>query len=96
MSEKERAERLDKFSLIEVIPATRDFITLDEERCTGCKACVIICPMDLWELREGKAVLASDYRDKCTECGSCFIACEEDAIDFTYPPAGTGIVYKHA
>jgi len=96
MSEKVRGERLDRFSLVEVIPAARDFIALDEERCTGCKACVIICPMDLWELREGKAVLAPDYRDKCVECGSCFIACEEDAIDFTYPPAGTGIVYKNA
>jgi len=41
------------------------------------------------------AVLAQDYREKCTECGSCFIACEEDAIDFTYPPAGTGANRSH-
>ena len=87
---------VDRFALTEVIPATRDFVFLDKERCTGCGNCVAVCPMDLWKLREGRAVLTRDYKKKCTECGSCFIACEVGAIDFTYPPAGTGIVYKYA
>ena len=94
MSAGKKGGEVDKFALSEVIPATRDFIRLDEERCTGCGNCAVVCPMDLWELRDEKAVLSGDYKGKCTECGSCFIACEEDAIDFTYPPGGTGVVFK--
>ena len=89
-------EKIDIRNNVKRTEVTGDHIKYNAKACTGCGNCEKICPMDLWELREGKAVLASDYRDKCTECGSCFIACEEDAIDFTYPPAGTGIVYKHA
>jgi len=88
--------RIDRFALVDIRPATRDFIIVDPQKCTGCGACVAICPMDLWKLREGQARLAEGYRDRCMECGSCFIACEYGALDFTYPPAGEGIVYRFA
>jgi ferredoxin-like protein FixX len=96
VSAKKKGGEVDRFQLTEVIPATRDFIALDAERCTGCGDCVVVCPMELWRLREGKAALARDYRKKCTECGSCYIACEAGAIDFAYPPGGTGVVYKYS
>ncbi len=88
--------RIDRFSLVDITPATRDFIRVDPQKCTGCGACVVICPMDLWKMREGRACLAEDYRSKCMECGSCFIACEYAALDFSYPPAGEGISYRYA
>ena len=91
-----KQEKLDKFALSEIVPAPKDFIFFDAEKCTGCSGCVIICPMDLWKLREGRAALAKDYREKCMECGSCFIACESGAIDFAYPPGGSGVVYRFA
>ncbi len=94
--EKKGAEKLDKFALSEIIPAPSDFIFFDAEKCTGCSGCVVVCPMDLWKMREGRARLEADYREKCMECGSCFIACESGAIDFTYPPGGSGVVYKFA
>ncbi|NPV58379.1 MAG: 4Fe-4S binding protein [Actinobacteria bacterium] len=94
--EERRPERLNRFALSEIIPAPKDFIFFDADKCTGCSGCVVICPMDLWKLREGRARLAEDYREKCMECGSCYIACESGAIDFTYPPGGSGVVYKFA
>jgi len=86
----------DRFALTEVIPSPRDFIFLEGERCTGCGNCVAICPMDLWRMRAGRAELAGDYRDRCLECGSCHVACEAGAVDFTYPPGGTGVAYRYA
>ncbi len=87
---------VDRFALVEVIPSGRDFVFLDAERCTGCGNCVAICPMDLWRMRGGRAELAEGYREVCVECGSCFIACEAGAVDFTYPPGGTGVAYRYA
>ncbi len=89
-------EGLDRFSLVDIVPASRDFIRVDGAKCAGCGACVVICPMDLWRMREGQAQLVEDYRNRCMECGSCFIACEHGAVDFSYPPAGEGIIYKFA
>lgn len=85
-----------KEDLIEVTPATRDFISLNRDRCDGCGNCVVVCPMDLWKLRGSKASLAGGYKGKCMECGTCCIACETGAVDFEYPPAGTGITYRYA
>jgi ferredoxin-like protein FixX len=50
--------------------------------------------MNLWKVSDGKARLASDYKKFCTECASCFTVCDYDAIDFTFPPPGYGIVYE--
>ncbi len=93
---KDRGGELDRFALSEIVPSPRDFIFFDAEKCTGCTGCVVICPMDLWKMREGRARLEPDYREKCMECGSCFIACESGAIDFTYHPGRSGVVYRFA
>jgi ferredoxin-like protein FixX len=50
--------------------------------------------MNLWKVRNGKAALDKDYKKFCTECASCFTVCDFDAIEFTFPPAGYGVVYE--
>lgn len=85
---------LKKRKLVTVIESPVDFIWVDHEKCVGCGNCVIVCGMDLWKIRDGKAVLASDYRKHCTECASCYTACDYEAIEFSFPPAGYGIVYQ--
>ena len=85
---------VDKRGLVTVIESPVDFISVDREKCVGCKNCVIICGMDLWRMQEGKAVLEPDYKKFCTECASCHTVCDFDAIEFTFPPGGHGIVYQ--
>jgi len=86
--------RINKKVLVKVIESPVDFILVDHEKCTGCGSCVIICGMDLWKIREGKAMLRRDYKKFCTECASCYTVCDYDAIEFTFPPGGYGVVYE--
>ena len=85
---------VEKRELVNVIESPVDFIKLDQDKCMGCKNCVTICGMNLWKIRKGKAVLEKGYKKYCTECASCYTVCDFDAIDFTFPPAGYGIVYE--
>jgi ferredoxin-like protein FixX len=50
--------------------------------------------MNLWKVSDSKARLAADYKKFCTECASCFTVCDCDAIEFTFPPPGYGVVYE--
>ena len=86
--------RINKQDLVKVIESPVDFISVDREKCTGCMNCAIICGMDLWKIRDGKAMLRRDYKKFCTECASCYTVCDYDAIEFTFPPGGYGVVYK--
>jgi len=61
---------------VKVIESPVDFISIDQEKCVGCKNCAIICGMNLWKVSDGKARLASDYKKFCTECASCFTVCD--------------------
>ncbi|WP_287152919.1 4Fe-4S dicluster domain-containing protein [Candidatus Solincola tengchongensis] len=85
---------IDRNALVKVRPSESHFIFLDRERCDGCGDCAVICPMDLWSVRKGKASLSRRYRERCLECGSCFLACVKGAVDFRYPPAGSGVTYR--
>ncbi len=38
---------IEKRDLVTVIESPVDFITVDREKCVGCKNCVIICGMNL-------------------------------------------------
>ncbi len=80
--------------LVKRIGGTGDFIKFNAAACNGCGVCSKLCPMNIWGLKDGKAVLASDYADRCVECGSCGVACEKNAIDFSYPRGGTGVIWE--
>jgi NAD-dependent dihydropyrimidine dehydrogenase PreA subunit len=55
-------------------------VTVLEEACTGCGACVELCPPDVLRLSEaGKASVA--YPDDCEACYLCELACAFRAID---------------
>jgi NAD-dependent dihydropyrimidine dehydrogenase PreA subunit len=50
---------------------------VDVTRCTGCGACVDVCPTGAMALVDGKARVDEEL---CTGCGACVDACPEGAI----------------
>ena len=82
---------LEKIS--EHVGDTGDFIKLNVEKCNGCGRCAIVCVVNVWLVRGGKAQLKGDYKEKCLECAACYSVCDIGAIDFSYPAGGTGVVY---
>jgi NAD-dependent dihydropyrimidine dehydrogenase PreA subunit len=51
---------------------------VDPEKCEGCEECVDICPMDVFEMENGKSVPVN--ADACEGCESCVETCEPGAI----------------
>jgi len=76
---------------------TGDFITYEEEKCTGCGDCALVCAANMWTMsrEKNKARLSPKYRELCLECAACYAVCEADGISFRYPNGGSGIIIKH-
>jgi Fe-S-cluster-containing hydrogenase component 2 len=55
----------------------RQTVWIDVARCTGCGACVEVCPVGAIALVDGKA---SVDEEACTGCEACVDACPEGAI----------------
>ena len=51
---------------------------VDEDRCCGCAACVVLCPVDALHL-EGEMVYVHELG--CTHCELCIPACPVFALD---------------
>jgi len=63
-------------------------IKFDENKCTGCKVCVGVCPQRVIKMTNDKAKV-TDYAS-CMECGACKLNCQFDAIEVT---KGTGCLW---
>ena len=48
------------------------------EECQGCGLCVRSCPACVFDLRDGKSVVARDQA--CIGCGHCWAVCPEEAV----------------
>jgi len=54
-------------------------IKIDQEKCTGCGACIALCSVTrVFALEDKKAIVLSPSR--CWDCGQCIAACPVDAI----------------
>lgn len=54
---------------------------MDPEKCTGCGTCQEVCPMAVFELREGLSVVVNE--DDCIACKACEVQCPAEAIKVT-------------
>ena len=53
-------------------------LQLVPDRCVGCRMCQTVCPQNVWEIRNKKAVIAD--LEACMECSACAMNCAEEAI----------------
>ena len=52
---------------------------LDEDLCTGCDACVVVCPVDcIYDKDEWEVLFI--HPEECIDCGLCIDACPVQAI----------------
>lgn len=52
--------------------------TVDQNKCEGCEECVDVCPVDVYEMQDGKSNPVN--ADECLGCDSCVEVCEPGAI----------------
>ena len=53
-------------------------LALDSESCSGCGACVDVCPHAVFRIEGGRARVAG--RGYCMECGACARNCPAGAV----------------
>ncbi|MGQ9458211.1 MAG: DUF362 domain-containing protein [Anaerolineae bacterium] len=74
-------------------------IAVQKDMCTGCGACVGVCPVGAIVLTNSVASIA---QDRCTGCGACVEACPNGALvavetlPATVMPRSVGVVQTEA
>ncbi|MHB8084859.1 MAG: 4Fe-4S binding protein [Dehalococcoidia bacterium] len=59
-------------------------IQIDNERCTGCEACITRCQMETLKMQNAKPLRDPD---RCIGCGLCTYVCEANALKLEPLPA---------
>ncbi len=67
-------------------------VRLDESLCKGCINCIKRCPTQAIRVRNGKAVITSEF---CIDCGECIRICQHHAKLPTYDSVDIMKNYKH-
>ncbi|MDR2727457.1 MAG: ferredoxin family protein [Deltaproteobacteria bacterium] len=53
-------------------------VTVEHDKCTACGECVDVCPVEVYEIQDGKSVPM--HEEECLGCESCVEVCEANAI----------------
>src|SRR5262245_31891116 len=59
---------------------------INDDRCTGCDACVAVCPTNVLDLVSNKSRVLN-FQD-CIQCEACMFACPTEAL-VMFPEGGT-------
>ena len=58
-------------------------VTVDDQKCLGPEKsgeCVRICPVNIFEARDGRTVVREENTDECILCNLCLDKCQTSAI----------------
>ncbi|MEM3506979.1 MAG: 4Fe-4S binding protein [Candidatus Bathyarchaeia archaeon] len=68
----------------QIVPHGKGMHEFNSEKCTGCGACVAICPNKSIKLiNEDDSIKVSIYLGRCMFCGLCQDICPEQALKLT-------------
>src|SRR3954447_6613481 len=59
---------------------------INDDRCTGCDACVAVCPTNVLDLVANKSRVIAFH--ECIQCEQCMFACPTEAL-VMFPQGGT-------
>ncbi len=76
------------------VPATSQYISIDDTKCIGCGLCYKHCLGGVFDLDEKAGKAVASRIETCMECGICYMICPSDAIKWSYPEGGTGFVFS--
>ncbi|MDU5079989.1 4Fe-4S binding protein [uncultured Tissierella sp.] len=57
---------------------TEKSLTVDKNWCKGCGICVVFCPKNVLEIKDGKVNIKD--LESCIQCGQCELRCPDFAI----------------
>ncbi len=63
-------------------------VTIDLDKCDGCKLCVVVCPANILELFGPKDNLKARLKEDatgCMSCNNCYAVCVSQGIFATEP-----------
>lgn len=69
-------------------------LSLDAEKCNGCRQCTYVCPHGVFAIGDDKRAYLAD-RGACMECGACALNCSTGAISVN-PGVGCAAAIIHS
>lgn len=69
-------DRSGKFTNLEEKMAYN--VTVDVDKCVGCGECVDVCPVEVYQMKDGKSDPVN--AEECLGCESCVEVCEGHCI----------------
>lgn len=61
-----------------------NLLTVDEDKCIVCMACVDVCPSCIIEMGDTVPHIDSESERDCIRCGHCVAVCPAEALDHRY------------
>ena len=68
-----------------------------KEKCSGCGACLNICPTNAITMKEDyEGFLYPEISDKCIDCGKCKSVCPQSIMEDEYENIGIEKQMRHS